>query len=108
MTAALTAGLAAPGLYERGLKQRAKREAAIARRKREKEEVERKECPFEPNVKGGASKRRDETREGGNGGGGGGGEEGGGKADASAGHAGGRPAPLALDAPPPTSSPTTS
>lgn len=34
------------GLYERGIKQRAKREAAMARRKQEKEDLELKECTF--------------------------------------------------------------
>ena len=34
------------GLYERGLKQRAKREAAMARRKKEKDDSEMKNCTF--------------------------------------------------------------
>ena len=47
------------GLYERGLRQRAKREAAMARRKREKEESEMKNCTFEPNRKNERKEERD-------------------------------------------------
>ena len=39
------------GLYERGVKQRLKREAAISRRRREREAAELASCTFEPRIK---------------------------------------------------------
>ena len=39
------------GLYERGLKQRQKREAAISRRRREREAAEMANCTFAPGIK---------------------------------------------------------
>ncbi|KAL1515154.1 hypothetical protein AB1Y20_004215 [Prymnesium parvum] len=48
------------GLYERGLKQRAKREAAMARRKREKDDQELRDCTFEPNRRGEHDEHKEE------------------------------------------------